>query len=269
MAKRFSSQKDSKINKSEKTINKIKVLKNKSKVLFIIRLILIILIVYSVANIINWRKENEKTYKVMEEISNSVLIDENKTNDEKEKYNVNFSNLKGQNPDVKAWFKVNETNIEYPLVQSKDNSYYLTHSFDNSYNTAGWVFADFKNKFDGTDNNMVIYAHNRRDGSLFGTLKNILTEEWQNNEENFIIPFITENEKAEYQVFSVYRIENEDYYIKTDFNGNEFSDFIDIISKRSKFNFNENVASNDNILTLSTCANDNKYRVVLHAKEIK
>ena len=89
------------------------------------------------------------------------------------------------------------------------------------------------------------------------------------NEKNRNIVFVTENSKKIYRVFSVYEILNEDYYIKTDFNGNEFSDFIDIISKRSKFNFNENVASDDNILTLSTCANDNKYRVVLHAKEIK
>ena len=117
---------------------------------------------------------------------------------------------------------------------------------------------------------MIIYGHNRRDGSLFGKLKNILTDEWQNNHDNFIIPFITENEKLEYQVFSIYRIEKEDYYITTNFSTDkEFKDFIDKIKSRSIKDFGIDVTSDDNILTLSTCANDNKYRVVLHAKKIK
>ena len=128
---------------------------------------------------------------------------------------------------------------------------------------------DYKDKFDGTDNNMVIYGHNRRDGSMFGTLKNILTEEWQNNAENLIIPLITENEKSEYQVFSIYRIEKEEYYITTNFSTDkEFNDFINEIKSRSMKDFGIDVTEDDNILTLSTCANDNKYRVVLHAKKI-
>ena len=120
-----------------------------------------------------------------------------------------------------------------------------------------------------TDNNMVIYGHNRRDGSMFGTLKNILTEEWQNNTDNFSILLITENEKSEYKVFSVYRIEKEDYYITTNFGtDNKFKEFIDVIKSRSVKDFNVNVSIEDHILTLSTCADNNKYRVVLHAKKI-
>lgn len=117
---------------------------------------------------------------------------------------------------------------------------------------------------------MVIYGHNRRDGSMFGTLKNILTDEWQNNQDNFVIPFITENDKLEYQVFSVYRIEKEDYYITTNFStNNEFNDFINKIKLRSVKDFGVDVTSDDNIMTLSTCDNDNNYRVVLHAKKTK
>ena len=116
---------------------------------------------------------------------------------------------------------------------------------------------------------MVIYGHNRRDGSMFGTLKNILTEEWQNNTDNFSILLITENEKSEYKVFSVYRIEKEDYCITTNFGtDNKFKEFIDVIKSRSVKDFNVNVSIEDHILTLSTCADNNKYRVVLHAKKI-
>lgn len=129
---------------------------------------------------------------------------------------------------------------------------------------------DYKNKCDNTDKNIVIYGHNRRDGGMFGTLKNILTDEWQNNKDNFVIPFITENEKSEYQVFSIYRIEKEEYYITTNFNTDkEYISFLDEIKSRSIKHFGIDVTSDDNILTLSTCANDNNYRVVLHAKKIK
>ena len=183
---------------------------------------------------------------------------------------MDFKSLKQKNSDTIAWIKVNGTDIEYPVVKTTNNDYYLTHSFDKSYNTAGWVFMNCNNKFDGTDNNIVIFAHNRMDGSMFGTLKNVLTSDWQNNKDNYIIPFITENEKDEYEVFSVYKIENEDYYITTNFkNDTEFQEFINKITSRSVKSFGTKVTTNDQILTLSTCAADNRYRVVVHAKKIK
>lgn len=223
--------------------------------------------IFTGIKIFNWLKENKDSNDIIEDIQDSISIDDN--TDTVDKYNVDFDSLKQKNSDTIAWLKVNGTSIEYPIVKTTNNNFYMTHSFDKSYNSAGWVFMDYKDKFDGTDNNMVIYAHNRRDGSLFGTLKNILTEEWQNNEENFIIPFITENEKQEYQVFSVYMIENEDYYITTNFGtDNEFQKFIDKIKSRSVKNFDVDVNTEDHILTLSTCADNNKYRVVLHAKKI-
>lgn len=103
---------------------------------------------------------------------------------------------------------------------------------------------------------------------MFGTLKNILKEEWYSNEENFVIDFITEQEQAKYQVFSVYKIKNEDYYINTEFKENEFSSFIKTLKIRSIKDFEIEVTENDSILTLSTCADNNKYRIVLHAKKI-
>ena len=69
-------------------------------------------------------------------------------------------------------------------------------------------------------------------------------------------------------MFSVYKIEKEDYYINTEFNKNEFAEFIKILKERSIKDFNVNVSSEDSVLTLSTCADNNKYRVVLHAMKI-
>ena len=61
---------------------------------------------------------------------------------------------------------------EYPVVKGSNNSFYLNHCFDKSYNSAGWIFADYRNKFDNTDKNIVIYGHNMRDGSMFGSMLN-------------------------------------------------------------------------------------------------
>ena len=69
-------------------------------------------------------------------------------------------------------------------------------------------------------------------------------------------------------MFSIYKIKDEDYYIKTGFEENEFLEFIDRLKNRSIKDFNVDLTTEDNILTLSTCANNNKYRIVLHAKKI-
>ena len=103
---------------------------------------------------------------------------------------------------------------------------------------------------------------------MFGTLKNVLKKDWLENKDNRYITFITEKEKALYEVFSVYQIESEDYYIKTSFNTFDFKKYIDTMKNRSIYDFNCDVSEDDNVLTLSTCANNNKYRVVLHAKKV-
>ena len=245
--------------------------KNKKKlfnvVMRIIELIFLILLVYSSINIFKWYNNNKENKQIINEIAESVTINED-TNEEK-KYKINFEELKQKNSDTVAWLKVENTNIEFPIVQANNNSYYLTHNFDKKYNVAGWIFADYKNKLDGTDRNIVVYGHNMRDNSMFGSLKDVITEEWYNNEENKYITFVTENEYQRYQVFSVYQIKTEDYYIQTEFKSNEFTEFIDTITKRSKKDFGINVSKEDTILTLSTCANNNKYRVVLHSVRVK
>ena len=243
----------------------------KSKKIIIINIICVILIgilIYSGIKIYNWYKENQNSKKITDQISETITIQQDE-NEEQKQYIVDFNSLKEQNDETVAWIKVNNTNIEYPIVKTSNNSYYLTHSFDKSYNLAGWPFADYKNKFDGTDKNIVMYGHNRTDGSMFATLKGILSPEWYNNEENRNIIFNTENENGIYEVFSVYQIENEEYYIQTEFKTEDkFEKFIETIKKRSVKDFGVEVTSKDSILTLSTCANNNKYRVVLHAKKV-
>lgn len=237
----------------------------------IVYMILLFILIYSGIKIYKWYKDKTSNKEIVEQIKETVAVeDENEDKNEyKEEYTIDFNKLKEQNKETVAWIKVNNTNIEYPVVKADNNNFYLNHSFDKSQNSAGWIFADYRNKFDNTDKNIIIYGHNMRDGSMFGSLKNILNSDWYENEENTNITLYTENEKCIYKVFSIYKIESEDYYIKTEFsNDNEFEQFVNTIKNRSIKKFDIDVSKEDNILTLSTCANNNRYRIVLHAKKM-
>ena len=242
-------------------------MKKKSKILVtFIQIVLIAVIIFSGIKIIEWIKSNKKNKDIMSEIKENVVIN-NEMDSNNEEYKIDFAKLKQKNSDAIAWIKVNGTDIDFPVVKGTDNSYYLTHNFDKEKNKAGWIFADYRNKFDGTDKNIIIYGHNMKNGSMFASLKDVIKEEWYNNENNKCIALITENENCKYQVFSVYQTETEEYYLQT--NISNFKEFVEKIKGRSKKDFNVDIKETDSILTLSTCADNTKYRVVLHAVKVK
>lgn len=242
-------------------------MKKKSKILItLIQIVLIVVIIFSGIKIIEWIKSNKKNKDIMSEIKENVVIN-NEMDSNNEEYKIDFAKLKQKNSDAIAWIKVNGTDIDFPVVKGTDNSYYLTHNFDKEKNKAGWIFADYRNKFDGTDKNIIIYGHNMKNGSMFASLKDVIKEEWYNNENNKYIALITENENCKYQVFSVYQIETEEYYLQI--NISNFKEFVEKIKGRSKKDFNVDIKETDSILTLSTCADNTKYRVVLHAVKVK
>lgn len=194
---------------------------------------LLSILLYSGIKIYKWYKDNTNNNEITEKIKETVKIEDKDEN--KKEYTIDFSKLKEQNSDTVAWIKVNNTNIEYPVVKAQNNDFYLKHSFDKSNNSAGWIFADYRNKFDGTDKNIIIYGHNMKDNSMFGSLKSVISEDWYNNEDNKYITLITENEIQIYEVFSVYQIEKEDYYIQTSFNSEtNFNTFAQTIKKEAK-----------------------------------
>lgn len=240
----------------------------KNVILTLLIIFFIAVIIFSGIQLIKWYLGNKANNDIIKEIKESNIISYNE-NDENVS-EVDFEKLKNINSDAVGYIEVPNTNISYPVVQAKNNDYYLTYNFKKEYNSAGWIFMDYRNDLDGNDKNIIIYGHNRRDGSMFGSLKNILSPDWYNNESNKYVTFIIEQGNLKYEVFSIYQIEREDYYIQTTFSDNEdYESFIRTITNRSIKNYNVNVSSEDSILTLSTCANDNEYRVVLHAKLVK
>lgn len=272
----------------EKMNNKIK-LKWKNIILILIFLILFITLNISIYNIIKCKLDSNKTNEEINTIQENTNIEEVQDNKGTEiikqaekipkgnpywdyiKMNmidVNFDNLKKINSDVVGWVKVNGTNINYPFVQSKDNKYYLTHSFSKSYNNAGLVFLDYRNN-NINNRNTIIYAHGRTDKTMFGTLRKVLNNGWINNTNNYVIKISTEKENSLWQIFSIYHIPTTNDYLQTEFKDErEYQRFLNILKNRSNHNFNTSITSNDTILTLSTCYNDSE-KMVVHAKLIK
>lgn len=268
-----------------------KKLKIKWKNLLIILLIVIsfLLLGYSTMNIFKWFNDNNKSQNIISNLNEKITItqaDEINTkiiqNEEEIKeddpywdfinmnlLDVDLSNLLEINNDTVGWLKVNGTNINYPFVKTNDNKYYLTHDFYKQNNGGGWVFLDYRNNENLDDKNNIIYAHGRANETMFGSLKNILSSTWIDDQKNFTVQISTKSKNTLWQVFSVYKIPNTNDYIKTNFaNDEEFSDFATKIKNRSNFDFKTAVNKNDIILTLSTCYN-NYQKVVLHAKLIK
>ena len=263
--------------------------KNTTWIFVILCSIFISIIVFCLIKIFICGKDNKDTSKVINDITNAVnvtLRDDddntelvNDTNEEETSdywyyikfplIDVDITELKEKNSDTVGWINVNNTNINYPFVQTKDNSYYLNHSFDKKYNEAGWVFLDYRNNNDLNNKNTILYAHSRLDKTMFGSLSKVLKSSWYNNKDNHIIRLSTDTENTLWQIFSVYKIPEESYYITTNFNNNEeYNKFLNTIKQRSIHNFNTNLDTNDKILTLSTCYSDTE-RTVVHAKLIK
>ena len=160
-------------------------------------------------------------------------------------------------------------NVDYPFVQTNDNSYYLNHSFDKRYTDAGWIWLDYRNNLERDDDNLIIYGHARKDKSMFGTLKYSLKSDWYTNEENHIITIYLENETRYYQIFSSYHVKTENYYLTVNFNNREdFQNFLNTLKKRSVYDYGVDLNSDDKILTLSTCYNSSD-KTVIHAKLTK
>lgn len=182
---------------------------------------------------------------------------------------INFSELLKVNNEIVGFIKVGGTNINYPVVRSNDNKYYLNHAYDKKKNIKGSIFLDYRNNLDSLSKNNIIYGHGMYDNTMFGSLDNLLTNNWLKNHNNYYIKLYTPNKLLVFKIFSAYTIEKEGYYIKTYFSNREvYKKFLKTIEKRSIYDFGVNIKTSDKILTLSTCKNNFGKRIVVHAKLI-
>ncbi len=185
-------------------------------------------------------------------------------------YEKVFSSLLEINKDTTGWITVNNTKIDYPVVQAKDNEYYLKRDYNGVKNRHGWIFMDYRNNIDELDENTIIYGHNLANQTMFGTLRYALNKGWYTKSKNQVITFNTLRSNMKWQIFSVYTIPVTNDYLDVTFGTPaQFQNFINMITERSIYDFQQTVTTNDKILTLSTCANGHDNRLVVHAKLIQ
>lgn len=178
---------------------------------------------------------------------------------------IDFNSLKNTNSDFVGWIIVDGTNINYPVVKTQDNDYYLNHNFNHNDDSTGWPFMDYRNNIGMSDDNTIFYGHNLLNNTSFGSISKIFTNNWIRNSSGKII-YLTDNTLYTYQIFSAYYINPESYYLQTNLDNKV--EFLNTLKTRSIVKFNVDVLINDKIVTLSTCTNDNTGRKVIHAKLI-
>lgn len=258
-------------------------------VIVVFLLFFLSIFIFSAYKLYSWHNDNKEIETIANDVVKDTKVKEKEDTENTENINppdnrdndywnyikmslleVDFNELLAKNPDTVGWIQVKGTNINYPIVQTTDNSYYLNHAFDKTSNDAGWVFMDYRNDAVNFNQNTIIYAHSRYNGTMFGSLKNILNSSWYTNKDNHIIRLSTPTENTMWQVFSVYTIPKESYYITPSFNTLEaYSEFLNTIKGRSEVEFSGTVNTDDKVLTLSTCQDNFGNRIVMHAKLIK
>lgn len=185
------------------------------------------------------------------------------------KYEKVFEKLKEINNDTVGWLTVNNTKIDYPVVQATDNDYYLYRDYYKNKNRHGWIYMDYRNNIEDLSDNTIIFGHNLANQKMFGTLRYVTNPSWYKKSSNQIITFNTTKANMKWQIISIYKIPVTNDYLVANFASSEDKlNFLDMITQRSIYDFNATYDENTKIITLSTCSNGSKDRLVVHAKLI-
>ncbi len=174
---------------------------------------------------------------------------------EYEKKRNELAALRKKYPALYGWIKVPGTNINYPIVQGSNNTYYLTHSYTGAYLLAGAIFVDYRNDKYVLDNkNLVIYGHHMDANLMFHALDNYLKESFFKENNKIII--YTVDGKYTYEIVSVYNTDKYYNYIRTSFfSDSSFLSFAEEMISNSIHKSNRVPLATDYMITLSTCSN--------------
>lgn len=251
-------------NSEKKTKKKL----NFGMILFNVLSLLIVL--YLIYLLIVWNIENKKNKELQESLVSdaNITTDTTTINDTRiETLNVDFNALVAQNKETVGWIRVKNTNINYPVVQAKNNTFYLNHAFNKSYNKSGSIFADYKNNLENFNQNTILYGHNRRDGSMFSSLNTTMDPSWHTQFENQFINFSTLTKSTIWEIFSIYKTTARNITLPISFSSDtQFLNFVDNVKQKSVYDFNVSLTNTDPVLTLYTCGNNTSQRVIVHAK---
>ena len=255
-------------NKNAKKEQKIK--KNKkekrsfTKVLFIIFLFIFIVSAFYVLKwFVDIRRAEKITKRNISEISKAMKITKNKTE-------IDLSQLKSINSDIKIVIEFPVLSILQPVVQTSNNNFYIKHDIYKKQNLAGAIFADYKNRFDFFEKNIIIYGNNMHDSkTMFSPLTKFFETDFLEKlrDEEKIINIYNKNGRNRYKIFSAYKIEDKNIDLKNlhPKSENELEKIIPNLKKKSIYEFNKNEIKPKQIITLITSGKNKNERLILHA----
>mgnify|MGYP002869223538 CR=1 FL=1 len=172
--------------------------------------------------------------------------------DEVSPIEVDFASLKARNPDVVGWLYCPDTPINYVVVQTDDNMFYLHKDIDGNYSSYGTLFVECLNQKGFTDTNNIIYGHHMNDGKMFAKLVNYAKQDYYNQHPVFYLNTPDMNYRIE--LFSGYVTDmNSDTYDISFVTADDNQAWLDSVIAQSAFESAVAVKPGDKILTLSTC----------------
>ena len=215
-------------------------------------------------------KNSQKNFNELE----TLIVQQTEETEEKSEQEIAYEKYKellAKNNDFIGWIKIDGTNVNYPVMQTVDNpNFYLKHNFDKQYSDYGVPYLDEECFVDLT-NNLVIYGHNMKNGTMFTDLVNYKDKAYW--EEHQIINFDTMAEFSEYQVMYAFAFDTDNetfcYNDYTDMTEEKFAEFMAECEKRMVYDTGIRAEYGDEILTLSTCEYTHENgRFVVVAKKI-
>ena len=167
-------------------------------------------------------------------------------------WDVDLAGLRQTNPDVLGWISIPGTQLDYPFLQGEDNQYYLNHTWQGKRNAAGSVFLECKVSADFSDFNTIVYAHNMKNGSMFGSLRQYRTQ--SHYEANPYIYIMDDSGVRRYEIFAAFEAEVVGYTYRLDVDTPEKKQaFLDYSARRSVIETEIVPTVEDSVITLSTC----------------
>ena len=249
----------------------------------IIYIVLIIFILISAIYIVNdfIELQDAKSQSKLLENTNAInnqVSNENTNNEQVQQLDsriTKVSNLKNQNSDIIGWLEIENTNINYPVLQGDDNEFYMTHNYKKEKSKNGAIFLDKNYDWNIENNNLLIYGHNLNNGTMFQELLKYEDEDYY--KKHPIILFTSEDEEEKYKIISVFKSKvynKQDNVFKYYFFINpktkeEYNNYIGNIKKLSIYNIEDTAIYGEKLITLSTCSYHVKDgRFVIVGKEI-
>ena len=235
----------------------------------IITILLISLVLISSYLIFKEKKQNEKQENTFEDLIE--IVEENIENQEERKIDIN--KLYEENKDIVGWLKIDNTTINYPIMQNiNDPNYYLHRDFYKNYSSYGTPY--MAKQCNLNSDNIVIYGHHMKNNKMFGELEKYKSKDFYNNHK--IITFTTLEKEYSYEIFAVFKTtvytkNTFRYYENINFeNKKTYDDFINICKDKSLYQTGIEIKDKEKLITLSTCEYSNKNsRLVIVARKIK